>query len=428
MTITFIGHGYVGLVTACVFADFGNKVWVIGRNPSKIEKLKTGDPLFYEPELKELLGKNLKEGRINFTLDYKESVGESDAVFIAVGTPPQETGAADLSTVFEVVEKIGKNLKKGFTVVSCKSTVIIGTNVKIAKILKETKSEEAKFAIASVPEFLSQGSAVQNTFKPDRVVIGTDNKEAIDLLVKLHEPIDAPTIITNFASAELIKYTANAMLATKISFANLIALYSEKTGANVESVLDAVGIDKRIGRIFMNPGVGFGGSCLPKDVKALIQIGKSLGVNTSLLEGVDSVNKNMRQNVVNKIIKNAKDKNIAILGLSFKPNTDDIREAPSVYIIKDLLESGFTINVYDPEAMDKIKGVFGGKINFFENPYDAVKNTYAMVLLTEWNEFRSLDLKKVKSLIKEPIIIDGRNIYDPETVKELGFTYFGVGR
>src|SRR3989344_2462104 len=231
MNITFIGHGYVGLVTACVFADFGNKVWVVGRTPEKIEKLKKGDPLFYEPELKELLVKNIKEGNIHFTLDYKESVGESDAVFIAVGTPPQESGAADLSMVFGVAEKIGQNLKKGFTVVSCKSTVTIGTNKKIEEIIEKVKTEGAEFAISSCPEFLSQGTAVQNTFHPDRVVICYDSKKAIDLFVELHKPIDAANIITDLASAELIKYTANAMLATKISFANLIAMYSEKAGA-----------------------------------------------------------------------------------------------------------------------------------------------------------------------------------------------------
>ncbi|HUQ85152.1 MAG TPA: UDP-glucose/GDP-mannose dehydrogenase family protein [Candidatus Limnocylindrales bacterium] len=428
MTITFIGHGYVGLVTACVFADFGNKVWVIGRTPEKIEKLKTGDPLFYEPELRELVDKNLKADRLHFTLDYKDAVGESHVVFIAVGTPPQESGAADLSTVFEVAEKIGKNLKKGFTVVSCKSTVTIGTNKKIEEIIKKVKPEGAEFAIASCPEFLAQGTAIQNTFHPDRVVIGSDSQKAIDMMIELHKPIDAENIITDLASAELIKYTANAMLATKISFANLIALYSEKTGANVESVLDAVGIDKRIGRVFMNPGVGYGGSCFPKDVKALIQIGKSLGIDTHLLDGVEKTNLNMRHNVINKIVDNSADKNIAMLGLSFKPKTDDIREAPSIYIIKDLLEKGYNINVYDPKAMDKIKGVFGDKINYFNDPYDAVKDVSLLVIITEWNEFKSLDMEKIKSLMKNHVIIDGRNIFSPEKMRDLGFKYMGVGR
>ncbi|HSW47920.1 MAG TPA: UDP-glucose/GDP-mannose dehydrogenase family protein [Candidatus Saccharimonadales bacterium] len=427
MTITFIGHGYVGLVTAAVFADFGNKVWVVGRTPSKIDRLKKGDPIFYEPELKELLQRNLDAERIQFTLDYQEAVGESDVVFIAVGTPPQSTGEADLSTVFEVAQKIGKNLKKGFTVVSCKSTVTIGTNKKIAEIVEKAKPDGAEFAIASVPEFLAQGTAIQNTFHPDRVVLGSDSKEAIALLTELHKPIDAPNIVTDLASAELIKYTANAMLATKISFANLIAEFSEKTGANVESVLDAVGIDRRIGRVFMNPGVGYGGSCFPKDVKALIQIGKSLGIDTVLLEGVEKVNLDMRHNVIDKIVSNSKDKDIAILGLSFKPNTDDIREAPSVYIIKELLEKGFKINVYDPEAMVKIKGLFGDKINFFGDSYSALDGKSTLVVLTEWNEFKELDLEKVKQMGVE-IIIDGRNIYDPEKMRSLGINYIGVGR
>lgn len=428
MIITFIGHGYVGLVTACVFADLGNKVWVVGRTPEKIEKLKKGDPLFYEPELKELLEKNLAAGSIHFTLDYAESVGESDAVFIAVGTPPQESGAADLSTVFDVAEKIGKNLKKGFTVVSCKSTVTIGTNNKIAEIIDREKPEGADYAIASVPEFLSQGTAVKNTFQPDRVVIGSDSQKAIGLMQELHKPIDAPNIITNLASAELIKYTANAMLATKISFANLIAQYSEKTGADVDSVLDAVGLDKRLGRVFMNPGVGYGGSCFPKDVKALIQIGKSLEIDTSLLEGVDKTNLDMRINVTDKIVKNSVEKNIAILGLSFKPLTDDIREAPSVYIINDLLEKGFSINVYDPKAMDKVKAVIGNKINYYDNPNDALNGVSTLAIITEWEEFKNLDFEKVKSLMKNHVIIDGRNVLDPEVVKKLGFTYLGVGK
>jgi UDPglucose 6-dehydrogenase len=435
MTITFIGHGYVGLVTACVFADFGNKVWVVGRTPEKIERLKKGDPIFYEPELEELLKKNLDAGRIHFTLDYKDSVGEADAIFIAVGTPPQETGEADLSTVFDVAEKIGKNLKKaksdgsqGFTVVSCKSTVTIGTNKKIQKVIEEVKPDGAEFAVASCPEFLAQGSAVENTFHPDRVVIGSDSQRAIDILVDLHKSIDAPNIITDLASAELIKYTANAMLATKISFANLIAQFSDKAGANVEAVLDAVGIDRRIGRIFMNPGVGYGGSCFPKDVKALIQIGKSLGIDTALLEGVEKTNLDMRNNVIEKIVNNSKSKKIAILGLSFKPNTDDIREAPSVYIIKELLEKGFELSVYDPEARAKIESVFGDKLKYFDDAYSTLEGVDLLAILTEWNQFREIDLTKVKELMSEPVIIDGRNVIDPDEALKLGFNYMGVGR
>lgn len=428
MTITFVGHGYVGLVTACVFADFGNKVWVVGHTAEKIERLKKGDPIIYEPGLKELLQKNIEADRLHFTTNYDQAIPESDVVFIAVGTPPQSSGAADLSTVLKVAEEIGKNLKKGFTVVSCKSTVSIGTNNKLAEIIEKVRPSDAQFAVASCPEFLSQGTGIQNTLAPDRIIIGSDSKEAIEKLIELHKPIKARRIITNLASAELIKYTANAMLSTKISFANLIAFYSEKTGADVEAVLDAVGLDKRIGRVFMNPGVGYGGSCFPKDTKALIQIGKSLGIDTMLLEGVEKVNKDARKNVMDKILKNSRNKKIAIWGLSFKPNTDDIREAPAVYIIKDLLKEGYKINVYDPEAMDKIKDLFGSALTYFDNPYDAVENQSLLVILTEWNEFKQIDLKKINKLMSESVIIDGRNIYDPKNLKKLGFKYFSIGR
>lgn len=428
MTITFIGHGYVGLVTACVFADFGNKVWVIGHTPAKLELLKKGDPIIYEPGLKELLQKNLEAKRLFFTTEYAQAISESDIVFTAVGTPPEASGAADLSTVFKVAEQIGKHLKNGFTVVSCKSTVTIGTNNKVADIISKIKPADAAFAVASCPEFLSQGSAVQNTMNPDRVVIGSDSEEAITKLIELHKPIGGKRIITDLASAELIKYTANAMLSTKISFANLIALYSEKTGADVEAVLDAVGLDKRIGRIFMNPGIGYGGSCFPKDTKALIQIGRSLSINTTLLEGVDKINTITRRNFVDKILQNTKNKHIALWGLSFKPGTDDIREAPAVYIIRDLLQEGFVIHVYDPEAQDKIKQLFGEKLVYFKNPYEAVKGVTALAVLTEWNEFKQADLKKIKNLMQEALIFDGRNIYHPEEIKKLGFNYFSVGR
>ncbi|HSA84392.1 MAG TPA: nucleotide sugar dehydrogenase, partial [Patescibacteria group bacterium] len=333
-----------------------------------------------------------------------------------------------LSAVFTVAEKIGKYLKKGFTVVSCKSTVTIGTNEKVADTISSVKPEGAEFAMASCPEFLSQGTALANTLHPDRVVIGSDSQKAIDMMVKLHEGIDAPRIITNLASAELIKYTANAILSTKISFANLISFYSEKTGANVEEVLNAVGLDRRIGRVFMNPGVGYGGSCFPKDTKALIQIGRSLGIDTTLLDGVDSVNTQARENVLQKILDNAKGKKVAMWGLSFKPNTDDIREAPAVYLIKDLLQKGFSITAYDPEGMPKTKAVFKDEIRFTDTPYDCVEGADILVVVTEWNEFKQIDLEKVKNLIKTPVIVDGRNIYDPKTMKELGFTYVSVGR
>lgn len=433
MTITFIGHGYVGLVTACIFADFGNKVWVIGHTPAKLERLRKGDPIIYEPGLQELLKKNLAANRLIFTDTYDRAVPESDIVFITVGTPPKETGEADLSAVFSVSEKIAKHLKKGLTVVSCKSTVPVGTNKKVEEILNTHKPHGAMVAVASCPEFLREGSAINDTLYTDRVVVGSDSKEAVELLLTLHEPLNGKRVVTDLASAELIKYTSNAMLATKISFANLISFYCEKAGADVETVLDGVGLDKRIGNIFMDPGIGYGGSCFPKDVKALISIGSEYGVDASLLKAVDSVNEETRMNFMRKFnhyfAKGEHQKlTVALWGLSFKPNTDDIRQAPSVTLINHLLEGGHAVSAYDPAATGNIKKIYGDKLAYAEDPYTAVKDADALCIVTEWNEFKQADLAKVKSLMKKPVIFDGRNIYHPETLRKMGFTYISTGR
>jgi UDPglucose 6-dehydrogenase len=428
MTITIVGHGYVGLVSACVFADFGNTVYVIGHTTEKLKRLRNGDPIIYEPGLKEVLEKNNKAGRLIFTDDYVESVSKSEIVFITVGTPPKENGEADLSTVLKVAEQIGKNLGSKFTVVSCKSTVPVGTNKTIEGIINKVKKDHVQFAVASCPEFLREGSALHDTFHADRVVIGSESKKAIDLLLKIHTPITGKKVVTDVASAELIKYTSNSVLAMKISFANLISFYCEKTGANVEMVMDAVGLDQRIGRIFMDPGVGYGGSCFPKDVKALISTGKQLGINTQLLQSVDDINEEARMNLLKKILAQVKGKKIAIWGLSFKPNTDDIRFAPSVDIIDALLEKGYKLSVYDQEGMKNIEKKFGDKLTYTKNSYDAIKRVDALVILTEWNEFKNVDLHKVKELMKQPVIFDGRNIYDMKTMKELGFNYISTGR
>jgi len=428
MTITIVGHGYVGLVTACVFADFGNKVHVIGHTREKIEKLKKGSPIIYEPGLKELLQKNLAAKRIFFTLDYEKAVSESEIVFITVGTPPKDNGEADLTAVIEVARKIGSHLKRKFTVVSCKSTVPVGTNRKIETIIKRHKSKTVDFAVASCPEFLREGTAISDTYNPDRVVIGSDSRKAVDLLLALHEPVDAKKIVTNLTSAEMIKYTSNAMLATKISFANLIALYCESLGADVEMVLEAVGLDKRIGRDFLYPGIGYGGSCLPKDVKAFVSIAKANRINAGLLDEVEKVNRTIRESFLKKIVKFSPGKKIALLGLSFKPNTDDVREAPSLYLIEDLLKHSFEIKAYDPVATANVKRLLDGKIKFATNAYDAVGGASALVVATEWNEFKQIDLNRVKKLLKEPVIFDGRNIYNPGHLKKLGFKYYSVGR
>lgn len=430
MKITIIGHGYVGLVTGCVFANFGNDVWIIGRSKEKIERLKKGDPIIYEPGLKELLEKNLKNNTLHFSLDY-QSIQSSDIVFIAVGTPPKENGEADLTNVLAVAHQVAKNLspdKNHFTVVACKSTVPIGTNKKIEAILKEEGPKNSNFAVASCPEFLKEGTAISDTLNADRVVIGSQSKKAIDMLLKLHEPINTQKVITDLASAELIKYVSNAILATKISFANLISFYAEAVGADVEAVLDAVGLDKRIGRIFMNPGVGYGGSCLPKDIMALIDMGKKLQIESKFLEEVENINHLAQQKFLEKIIKHAPGKKLAIWGLAFKPNTDDIRFAPSIFIIKHLLKENFSLSVYDPEAMENIKKIFGNQINYGQTSYQVITGADALVILTDWNEFKQIDLAKIKKLLNKPYLFDGRNIYKPDIIKKFGFKYFSIGR
>lgn len=429
MTITFIGHGYVGLVTAAIFADFGNTVYVIGHTASKIERLKKGDILIYEPGLSEMVKRNFDAGRLIFTLDYTPGVAESDIVFIAVGTPPQKTGDAELSTVFEVAEKIGKNLKS-YTVIATKSTVPPGTNKRIKKRIEEVKSSNATFEIASVPEFLREGTAIEDTLHPDRIVIGTESESAREKLAELHKPIDAPFVHTNLETAELIKYASNSFLATKISFANAIAKLSESVGADGLLVLDGIGLDKRIGRQFLYPGVGYGGSCFPKDVKALISIAADHDYDFSLLDQVEEINKQAKRDIVRKarkVMGDMKDKKIAIFGLSFKPDTDDMRDASSIDIIELIKQEGAKISAYDPEAMENAKKLIDD-IDFTSDMYGAVTDADLLIVVTDWNEFKEADLEKIKSLMKSPNIIDGRNIYDPKKSKELGFSYVGVGR
>ncbi len=428
MTITFIGHGYVGLVTACVFADFGNKVWVVGHTPEKIKRLSEGDPLIYEPGLAELLKKNLEAGRLRFTKDFDKAIPESEIVFIAVGTPPKPNGEADLSTVLSVAEQIGKNLKKGLTVVSCKSTVPVGTNLKVEEIITRVMPQGAELAVASCPEFLREGTGINDTLYPDRVVIGSPSKQAVERLLELHKPLPGERVITDLASAEIIKYASNAMLATKISFANLISLYAEKTGGDIETIMDAVGFDSRIGRKFLYPGIGYGGSCFPKDVMALIETGKSLGVDTELLDSVERVNKTVRENYIAKVLKHATGKKLGVWGLSFKPNTDDIRFAPSLHIIRALLEKGFQITAFDPAATENVKRALGDGITYVEDMYDATEGADALLIFTEWNEFKHADLNRLKKQLVTPLIIDGRNLYEPTQMKKLGFRYISTGR
>ncbi len=429
MKITFIGHGYVGLVTAAVFADFGNTVYVIGHTKEKIDNLKKGILPFFEPGLKELVNKNLDAGRLIFTLEYSLGVPDSDIVFIAVGTPPTKTGDADISTVLNVAEKIGQNLE-GYTVVATKSTVPTGTNKKVQRILEEIKSDGAEVDYASVPEFLREGSAISDTMKPDRIVIGTESARAQKLLIEIHKPIDAPLILTNFETAELIKYAANSFLALKISYANAIAKLSEKLGADALKVLEGVGQDKRIGNMFIAPGPGYGGSCFPKDVRALITIAKDSDYSFSLLSEVENVNAQAKRDITRKarsMLGDLQGKKIGILGLSFKANTDDMRDAPSIDIISLLQNDGGKIIAFDPQAQETSKEVLRN-VEYASDPYDVAKGADLLLILTEWNEFRELDFEKIKKLMKAPNIVDGRNLYDPETIRALGFNYIGVGR
>lgn len=429
MTLTFVGHGYVGLVTAAVFADLGNKVYVIGHTKKKIENLKKGMLPIFEPGLEELVKKNVAAKRLLFTLDYSPSISESQIIFIAVGTPPTKTGDADLRTVYEVAQKIGKNLSN-YTVIATKSTVPVGTYKRIKDIIDEVKPKEAEFDTASVPEFLREGTAIADTLNPDRIVIGTDSDRAKNLLIDLHKPLQAPFIITNLATAELIKYASNSFLATKISFSNSIAKLSELAGADGLKVLAGIGMDKRIGKQFLSPGLGYGGSCLSKDIKALISVAKDLDFSFMLLEEVERINHQARRDIVNKarkILLDLRKKTIAILGLSFKPNTDDMRDAPSIDIIELLQKDDAHIRAYDPEGMKNAKKILKGVV-FCDSPYEAAKGADLVIVVTEWNEFKEMNLKKLKEVMKQPIIIDGRNIYDPDKLRRLGFVYQGVGR
>ena len=429
MTITFIGHGYVGLVTAAVFADLGNTVNVVGHTPEKIENLKKGIIPIFEPGLSELVKKNIDAGRLMFTLSFDKVIPEADVVFIAVGTPSTTTGDADLSTVLDVAEKIGKNLK-GYTVVATKSTVPAGTNKKVQRILAESKPKGAEVSYASVPEFLREGSAISDTVNPDRIVIGASDSRAQKLLIKLHEPIKAPVVLTNFETAELIKYAANSFLALKISYANAIAKLSELLGADALKVLEGIGMDKRIGSLFLSPGPGYGGSCFPKDVKALITIAKDNDYAFSLLEEVENINSQMRRDVVKKARKalgELRGKKIGILGLAFKPNTDDMRDAPAIDIITLLVNDGAQICAFDPEAMGNAKTVLP-KIEYARDMYSVADGADLLIVLTDWNDFKEIDLGEIKKRMKTLSIIDTRNIYEPSEIVKAGFSYIGVGR
>jgi len=431
MRITVIGAGYVGLVTAACLADLGNDVICHDIDKDKISKLKDGIVPIYEPGLEDLIKRNRKEKRITFTTNLKESVGKSEIIFIAVGTPPKENGEADLTHIEAVSRDIAHYMRSYHLVVE-KSTTPVETGMWIKSTLEANARKGVKFDVASNPEFLREGSAIEDFMHPDRIVIGVESKKAKDILTELYRPLGSEIIVTNINSAEIIKHASNSFLATKISFINAVGNICEKTGADIEEVARGMGFDKRIGKSFLNAGIGFGGFCFPKDIEAFIHISEKLGYNFELLKAVKKINDEQRMLLIEKIEKaiwNIKDKTIGILGLAFKPNTDDMRFAPSIKIIKMLKDGGANIKAYDPQAMGKAKSLpeFKG-VKFCRDSYDAIKNADCAVIVTEWNEFKELDLPKIKKLLRQPVIIDGRNIYEPEKMKKAGFRYFCIGR
>lgn len=435
MTITVIGAGYVGLVTAVVFSELGNRVFCIDVNKERVSLLQGGKAPFYEPRLEELLQTNISKKKLVFTDSYEASVPKSQIVLVCVGTPPKDNGEADLSYLFSAVEETAKHLK-AYTLIAIKSTIPVGFEDDLENRAK--KFAKSKFEFASCPEFLREGSAIEDSFHPDRIVIGASSEKAQKTLLELHAPLSGERIICDSRSAQLIKYAANAMLAVKISFANAIADICERTGADVEKVLSGVGADKRIGRQFLYPGVGYGGSCLPKDVQAFIATARQFDYNFDFLRAVQEINEGQVKKFVNKIRtalsareqegKDLSGKKIAVLGLSFKPNTDDLRDAPSIKIITKLLEIGAQIQAYDPKAMKNAQRILPQKVKFCNDPYEAAKDVQAILLITEWDEFKEIDFEKLKKVVSSPILIDGRNIFDKVKLKKLGFTYIGVGR
>lgn len=433
MEICVIGSGYVGLVTGTCFADFGVNVTCVDNDKSKIDMLLEGEIPIYEPGLKELVEKNVGEGRLSFTTDLKAAVERSKVIFIAVGTPPGEDGSADLSYVKAVASEIAAHLND-YKVIVTKSTVPVGTGTIIDEIVTKEKKGGVEFDVASNPEFLREGSAIEDFMRPNRVVLGTRSERATEVLKELYSPLyllETPFVITNVETSELIKYASNAFLATKISFINEMANICELVGGDVGMVSKGMGLDNRIGSKFLHPGPGYGGSCFPKDTLAITKIANDHGYSFRIVDTVVEVNKGQRDKMVEKI-KNLmgaiEGKTFGVLGLTFKPNTDDIRESPALDIAERLLEGGATLNVYDPVGMANSRTVLGDRVKYCEDTYEALEGADGLILLTEWNQFRSLDLERVKSLLKEPNFVDLRNVYEPHHMKEEGFNYISVGR
>ncbi|MEZ5814788.1 MAG: UDP-glucose/GDP-mannose dehydrogenase family protein [Alphaproteobacteria bacterium] len=433
MRIGMVGTGYVGLVSGTCFAEFGIEVVCLDKDADKIESLKRGEIPIYEPGLEDLVAKQVEAGRLSFTTDIDEAVKDSKAVFIAVGTPSRRgDGYADLSYVYEAAREIARTMD-GYTLIVTKSTVPVGTAREIERIVKEERPD-AEFDVCSNPEFLREGAAINDFLRPDRVVIGVESERAADIMRDLYRPLyinETPMVVTSPETAETIKYAANAFLATKITFINEIANLCEKTGANVQEVARGIGLDGRIGSKFLHAGPGYGGSCFPKDTLALTQIGQKYGEPQNIVEAVVWVNAERQRSMAERVIQacggDVKGKRIAVLGLSFKPNTDDMREAPSLQIIPFLQDEGAHIAAFDPVAMDEAKK-FLEDVEWCENAYEAAKDAEALVIITEWNEFRALSVSRLAEIMKTRRMIDMRNIYDPEDMRERGFHYVSIGR
>jgi UDPglucose 6-dehydrogenase len=439
MKIAVIGTGYVGLVTATCLADSGNEVIGVDKDIRKIEILDSDRLPIYEPGLLELVQRNRRDGRLTFTTDFASAVKSARLIFIAVGTPPSKTGDADLSAIWAVGNEIAKHLKDlpsdgpGSRIAIVKSTVPVGTNTKLYDLIKAAGCHNVD--VASNPEFLKEGAALDDFMKPDRVVIGVRHPEVAEVLRELYSPFlrtERPFLVMTPESSEMTKYAANAMLATKISFINEMANLCDRVGADINDVRRGIGHDVRIGFQFLHPGPGYGGSCFPKDVQAILGMGRALGMHLELSESVDRVNTAQKKVLFEKISRHfegeLKDKTVAIWGLAFKPRTDDIREAPALSLIDALLEHGAKVRVHDPEAMENVKAIYGTRIQYSDKPYGALEGADALAIVTEWQEFRNPDFEVMRRLLTSPVVFDGRNLYEPKTIRGYGFKYYGLGR
>lgn len=432
MNIAIIGTGYVGLITGACFAEFGFNVTCVDNDEKKISKLKKGKVPFYEPGLEELLHNNIKAKRISFTSNIAKAVESSLVIFIAVGTPPRGDGSADMRHVEGVAKEISNHINS-YKVIVTKSTVPVGTGERIHKIISKHLKENIDFDIASNPEFLREGAGIEDFMRPNRVVIGTSSERASEIMRDLYKPlnlIEVPIVMTEVKTAELIKYASNAFLATKISYINDLSKLCEAVGADIQTVAKAMGLDRRIGPKFLHAGPGYGGSCFPKDTLAILQIAKQYDVELGIIKSVVKANEEQKERSVKKIksaIGSLKNKTICVLGLSFKPNTNDIREAPAIFIIEKLIKAGAKIRAFDPVAMNDAKAILPD-LTYCKDAYSAIKGSDAVIIVTEWNEFRNLDLNKIKKIAKDSFFFDLRNIYEPESAKKAGLQYFSIGR